>query len=144
MVVGGQGAQDWLVGVVVVPDCGGEGEDALQDADGHSAGSAAAVPFEVELTFEGFVDRLDDLPQRLEQLRSGPLGLTFADRPDTQIGQPCPIADQRLARALCGELGLAVEQVQQGLAFVGLGSRQREGDGQAVQCADQCSRSPQK
>jgi hypothetical protein len=68
VVVGGQCAHDWLAGVVVVPDGCGEGEDALQDADGHAAGGAAVVPFKVELALEGLIDRLDDLPQRLEQL----------------------------------------------------------------------------
>lgn len=52
-----------------------------QDADHHPAGGAAPVAFEVELAFEGLVDRLDDLPQRLEQLRPGALGLALAGRP---------------------------------------------------------------
>jgi hypothetical protein len=42
--------------VVVVPDCGGEGEDALEDADDDAVGGVAAVLFEVELAFEGVVD----------------------------------------------------------------------------------------
>jgi hypothetical protein len=68
VIIAGQCAHDRLAGVVVVPDCGGEREDALQDADGHVAGRAAAVSFEVELALEDLIDRLDDLPQRLEQL----------------------------------------------------------------------------
>jgi hypothetical protein len=68
VVVGGQCAHDWLFGVVVLPDGGGEGEDALQDADGHTTRGAAVVSFKVELALEGLIDRLDDLPQRLEQL----------------------------------------------------------------------------
>lgn len=36
-------------GGVVVPDRGGEGEDALLDAGDHAAGSVAAVLFRVEL-----------------------------------------------------------------------------------------------
>ena len=39
-----------------VPDGGGQGEDALQDADGDSGGGAAAVVFEAELVFERVVD----------------------------------------------------------------------------------------
>ncbi|GAA3475167.1 hypothetical protein GCM10018965_097200 [Nonomuraea roseola] len=66
VIVGGQRAHGRLAGVVVVPDGCGEREDALQDADGHAAGCAASVSFEVELALEGLVDRLDDLPQRLE------------------------------------------------------------------------------
>jgi hypothetical protein len=114
VVVGGQRPHDRLAGEVVVPDGGGEREDALQDANGHAAGGAAAVSFKVELALEGLVDRLDDLPQRLEQLRSGPLGLALAGRPqqpDVQLGQlllelaaeVVLVADQRLARTLGGE-----------------------------------------
>jgi hypothetical protein len=53
---------DRCAGVIVVPDRGGEGEDALQDADCDSGGGVAAVAFEVKLGFEGLVDRLDGLP----------------------------------------------------------------------------------
>lgn len=67
MVVDGQCAHDGLAGVVVVPDGCGEREDALQDADDHAYGSTPAMAFEVELPFEGLVDRLDYLPKRLEQ-----------------------------------------------------------------------------
>jgi len=50
-----------------VPDRGGEREDALQDADHHPGGGVAAVLFEVELAFEGVVDRFDELADGLEQ-----------------------------------------------------------------------------
>ena len=43
-----------MVGGFVVPDGGGEGEDALQDAGADALGFASAVAFEVELGFEGF------------------------------------------------------------------------------------------
>jgi hypothetical protein len=36
------------------------------------------VVFEVELAFEGVVDRLDDLTQRFEEPGAGPVGLTLA------------------------------------------------------------------
>src|ERR1035438_3079561 len=68
------------------------------------------VAFEIELAFEGLVDRLDDLPQRLEQVRSGPLALALAGRPqqpDVQVrelvfedtAEVVLVADQRSARA---------------------------------------------
>jgi hypothetical protein len=47
-----------------VPDGGGEGEDALQDADGDALRGMAAVAFQVELALEGVVDGFDDLAQR--------------------------------------------------------------------------------
>jgi hypothetical protein len=45
-----------LSGGSVVPDGGGEGEEALRDAGGDSFDAAAAVQFEVELAFERVVD----------------------------------------------------------------------------------------
>jgi hypothetical protein len=51
-----------LAGVVVVPDGGGQGEDALYDADPDPGEGVPAVLFEVEFAFEGVVDGLDDLP----------------------------------------------------------------------------------
>ena len=66
MVVGGEGPEDGLVGVVVVPDGGGEGEESFQDPDQDTLRAVAAVAFEAELGLEGGVDRLDDLAQGLE------------------------------------------------------------------------------
>lgn len=62
VIVGGQGSLDGLPGFVVEPDGGGECEDAGEDSDGHPGWGLAAVSFQVELAFEGLVDRLDDLP----------------------------------------------------------------------------------
>jgi hypothetical protein len=56
-------------GVVVVPDRGGQRQDALQDPDHDSGGGVTAVAFEVELGFEGLVDRLDGLARGLEQVQ---------------------------------------------------------------------------
>src|ERR1044071_6604008 len=67
VVVGDQGSSGWLAGAVVVPDRCGQCQDALQDADPDAGWGVSAVLYEVELTFEGVVDRLDDLPQRLEE-----------------------------------------------------------------------------
>ncbi len=50
-----------------VPDSGGRREDSLQDAGGESGASAAAVAFEVELSFEGLVHGFDDLTERFEE-----------------------------------------------------------------------------
>jgi hypothetical protein len=67
MVVGGQRPGDRGAGLVVVPDGGGHGQDALADADGDALEGPSAVGFEVELAFEGVVDRFDQLPDRFEQ-----------------------------------------------------------------------------
>lgn len=54
-----------------MPDRCGEREDALGDAGADALNGLASVAFDVELTFEGCVDRLDDLTQRFEELAAG-------------------------------------------------------------------------
>src|SRR3954453_14580790 len=71
VVVGDEGSQDGLVGGVVVPDGGGKCEDALKYSCGDSVAGPAAVALEVELAFEGVVDRLDDLAERFEEAGAG-------------------------------------------------------------------------
>jgi hypothetical protein len=55
VVVGDERPGEGLTGLVVVPDGGGHGQDALGDADGDAFEGPAAVGFEVELAFEGVV-----------------------------------------------------------------------------------------
>ncbi len=55
----------WSAGGSVVPDCCGEREKPLEDPGADPFGLTSAVSFEVELCFEGLVDRLDDLTERL-------------------------------------------------------------------------------
>jgi hypothetical protein len=57
-----------------------------------------AVSFQVKLSFEGVVDRFDDLAQRLEVLSAGPRGLALSGRAQ----QPDPFF---------GDGGLEVEAV---------------------------------
>src|SRR6185437_7893291 len=47
--------------VLLLPDDGGEGEQALGHADDDSGGGASAVAFQVELVFAGVIDRFDPL-----------------------------------------------------------------------------------
>jgi hypothetical protein len=61
---GDQGPCLGLPGGPVVPDGGGEGEQALRYAGGHAEQAAAAVQFQVELAFEGVVARFDELADR--------------------------------------------------------------------------------
>ncbi len=74
MIVGDQRPQGCLSSLVVVPDRGGEGEDALQDPDRDPHPGAAAMAFQVQLSLEGLVNPLDQLPQRPEQVRPGRSG----------------------------------------------------------------------
>ena len=64
-----------------MPDCRGEGEEALCDAGADTGMGASAVLFEVELPFEGVIDRFDHLPQRFEEAASRTLRLALAGRP---------------------------------------------------------------
>jgi hypothetical protein len=81
VVIGDQRSRGRLSSLVVVPDHGDESQNALQDPDRDADPGAAAVAFQVQLALEGLVDRLDELPQRLEQLRAGSLGFALANRP---------------------------------------------------------------
>jgi hypothetical protein len=67
-----------LAGVVVVPDRGGQGEDALQDADQDPGRGVPVVVLEVELAFVSVEDRLDALAQWFEENSSGPWGFAFS------------------------------------------------------------------
>jgi len=53
VVIGDQGPGDWLSGLVVVPDGGCHGQDALGDADGDAFEGPPAVGFQVELALGG-------------------------------------------------------------------------------------------
>lgn len=56
-----------LVDLGIVPEAGGEREQALRDADGETLDRVGVVVFERELTFEGVDDRLDPLTDGAEQ-----------------------------------------------------------------------------
>jgi hypothetical protein len=49
-----------------------------RDAYGHAGRGVTAVAFQVELSFEGLVDRLDGLAERLEQSGPGAGRFSFA------------------------------------------------------------------
>jgi len=66
------------------------------------------VAFQIQLALEALVDRLDDLPQRAEQVRAGPLGLALAGRAQ----QPHPAV-------------ASAKDAEQHLGFVGFGAGQR-------------------
>jgi len=122
VVVGDQGPGDRLPGLVVVPDGGGHGQDALGDADGYSFEGPPAVGFEVELAFEGVVDRLDQLADRFEQRLAVARDLVFAGRPqqDGPAGSQASfgdtagealVGDQDQAGPGGGQLGLSTSSM---------------------------------
>ena len=139
VVVCGEGA-GWagLVGGFVVPDYGGEGQEALQDTCYDTWFGASSVPFEIELGFESVVDRLDDLTERFQEPVSRAGFLCFGGRAD----EDHPSLVQNLfeggaAVAFVGYQGLAragqtcmVDHLQSGAAFVCFGSGHRPGYGQ--------------
>jgi len=55
LVVAGEGAEDWLVAVVVVPDRGGERDESLEHSHGDALMGSCAVVFQAELGFQGVV-----------------------------------------------------------------------------------------
>jgi hypothetical protein len=61
VVLSDEGTQRSHAAVVVVPDGRGEGEQALQHPGDHAGRDVPAVCFEVELSLQGVVDRLDEL-----------------------------------------------------------------------------------
>jgi hypothetical protein len=100
-----------------------------------------------------YSSRLDQLPQRLEQLGAGPLVLALASRPqqpETQLAeQPLELAaagvlvgEQDLPRPGRHQPRLDRQQVQQHLALISLGPGEGDRDWQAVQGADQVQPQP--
>src|SRR5258706_11058770 len=66
-----QGSHDRLAGAPVVPDRGGQGEDALQDPHGDTGDGTAAMLLKIQLALEGLVDRFDALPYSTKQAATG-------------------------------------------------------------------------
>ena len=149
VVVGGECASDGQAEVVVVPDRGGEREDALGDSGANTADGAAAVSFEVELALEGPVDRLDHLAQGFEEFGAGPGFLSFAGGAEQFDSRCCQagfevfaevvlVTDQDLPAARwCSDGWASGENVFEDGALVGLGSGQCPAHWEPVQGADQ-------
>src|SRR5450759_3643925 len=82
VIVGNERPQDWLSAVVVVPDGSGQSEQSLQYPGHHTLCGVSSVSFQVELAFQGLVDRLDELPEGLQEPCSRARGLTLLGRTD--------------------------------------------------------------
>ena len=107
VVVGGEVAAG-LADVLVVPEAGGEGEQALSDA-GHEAGHRdGAVVLDGELAFEGVEHGLDPLADRAE--RPETRGLVFAVRAHEDRAELVhELFEVAAGEAFVGDHGLAVE-----------------------------------
>src|ERR687898_3114552 len=152
VVVGDQGSADGESEVVVVPDGGGQGQETLRDPGADPGDGAAAVAFEVELAFQGVVDRLDDLAQRLKQPLTRPPGFAGAggsEQGDAGVGE---FGLEQLAVVVLvpdhglpgpsGQAGGVGEDVGQGVSLVGFGAGERPADREAVQGGDQVQPQP--
>nr|WP_167517424.1 hypothetical protein [Micromonospora orduensis] len=94
---------DGCVGPPVVPDRRGHREEPLRDAGDHSGWGAPTVSFQVELAFEGVVDRLDPLPDTGEVAEAALLVLAVRagqQYPDLLGGVPI---DLLAGQALVGQ-----------------------------------------
>jgi hypothetical protein len=153
--VNDQGSRDGLAGGAVVPDRGGQGEQALRDADGHPGHAAAAVQLQVQLALEGVVDRFDELADRCQQLLAG-TGCAVAVGRAHQLhtagvqaviefgGGLAPVGDQQQPRSGGEQMGVVVEHGHEHLAFVELGCASAQVIGSPAGVQTRSSRSPQK
>src|SRR6266542_2127524 len=153
VVVCDQGAEDGLAGVVVVPDGGGEGEEALKDAGDDAVVGASAVSFEIELAFQGVVDGLDELAQRFEEPGAGPGFLAFAggaqergslvNQERLEFGAGVTLVGQDDLTGARAEQGVVdLEEVAGDLTLVDLRVGEGERDGQTGGGADQMQAQP--
>jgi hypothetical protein len=110
------------------------------------------VALQVELSFEGLVDRLDDLAQRLGEPGTRPFGLAFARRvQQTQLGfgegglevaaEVVLVPDDDLPGPAFEQVP-AGQDVQQRLTLVGFGAGQGEAGGQPLQGSQQVQPQP--
>ena len=117
------------------------------------AGGVAAVLFQVELAFEGVVDRLDDLAERLEQAGRRPARARLCGRAaaaDRRSGKDSLeiravvvlVTDQGLRRAAGEQARIGGEHASSTCALIGFRAGQGEGHGQALQGAHQVQAQP--
>src|SRR5215211_1679095 len=125
----------------VVPEAGGEGEQALGDASGDAAEGATAVTFERELVLERVEDRFDPLAGATERAEAQRLVLSVgAHEPATEISHE--LLELAPGKALVGEHDApfdrhALEDLGGRLALGHIGRRELETDRHAVRCAQQ-------
>lgn len=150
VVVVDQEAHHRLASVIAVPDRGDQGEDPLQHPGDDPGEDVLAVPLQVQLAFEGVVDGLDDLAQRLEELAAGSSGLALAGRAQQALpGQGgldvaavvVLVADQHLAGQQADHPGI-IQDGQQHLPPASVGAAYREAHWQALQRAQQLQPQP--
>jgi hypothetical protein len=116
------------MGSSVVPDAGGHRQQALRDPGVHAVRGACAVPFQVELSVEGLVDRFDPLADATEVAVA--VGLVLAVRAQQarchRLGEFCEVLSGETLvgqqdLTLTDEVVVVVEQRGQHLAFADLG-----------------------
>ena len=126
-----------------------------EDADGDAAGGASAVAFEIELSFEGVVDRFDDLTERLEEAAAGSGAFVFVcgaqqrgaviveERFELGAGVSL-VGDHDLTGSGREQRRFGFEQLAGDFVFVDLRIRDDERDGKTAGAHTRCRRSPQK
>jgi hypothetical protein len=84
VVVGDERPEDGLSAVMVVPDGRGQSQQSLQDPGHDTLDGVSSVSFQVELAFQGLVDRFDEFTEGLQEPCSGTGILTLLCRTDEQ------------------------------------------------------------
>jgi hypothetical protein len=114
------------------------------------------VPLQVKLSLESPVDRLDDLPQRIEQVLPGTPGLAFADRAQQHqltlgeiilevMAEIVLVPDQRLPGVGVHHVAASLQHAHSsvsGSSALAPASANNTGSPDRVQT--RCSRNPQK
>jgi hypothetical protein len=142
VVIGNKGALVWHSDEPVVPNAGGQGEEALGNTGEDTGGSATAVLFEGELAFEGVEYALDPLPNWSKGTE--PMLLALAVGPD-QFGseQGDMVFEEIAGEAFIAEddlAGLDAAGIPESLGDLPLaefGIGQAPGDGHSVRGGEQ-------
>src|ERR1035437_5699523 len=155
VVIGNERAQDALLAVVVMPDGSSEGEQSLQYPSHDTLGSVSPVSFQVELAFQGLIDRLDHLTEWLQESRPWSRSLALLRRTDEsrtlggqealELGTGIALVGQDdLTRSIGEQILVDLEQVSGHFSLVDLGICQCEGNLKTGRGADQMqSQSPE-
>jgi hypothetical protein len=138
---------------MVVPDGGSQGQQSLQHPGDDTLGGVSSVSLQVELAFQGLVDRLDELTERLQELGPRPGSLALLGRSNEssalggqevlELGTGVSLVGQDDLTPTIGELiRIDLEEVTGDLPFIDLGIGQGKGHRETGRSTDQMQPQP--